>query len=218
MRPKWQCQTLRLNSNIDIGGMAELQDKWTQPDSTNDTEYDGPLKPQIQSCIGIAQNQKRRLAPIISKVEARDKSLLFTIAGAKDRRRARVLAGELAELRKVKRTLYAAHLQLERLEMRMTMCDNLGDVASVIAPVAQTMRGVGAMLSKFIPNAGQELSQMAQDLSGSMYGMSDMSFGTEDAVGAEKIMEEAAAVAMESTKSKFPSTAAPAHSLRTNTF
>jgi hypothetical protein len=77
-------------------------------------------------------------------------------------------------------------------------------------PTIGLMKNLKSSLVKFLPNADQEINQMAQMLGGFMTDSfsSDATFGMDETTNSEseKILQEAAAVAKSSVGTRFPST------------
>ncbi len=209
--------------------MANIQDKWVQKYKPSASERiggtvrppSGPLKPRIGESIRMVKRQNGRLGAIISKLEQREKSLFQKVIAAKDRRDdrfARSLANELVELRKVKKIMSMARLSLEKMELRLSMYNDLGDTVVTIMPTISLMRSLGSSLGKFIPNADAEVGQMAEMLNGFMSNsLEDGAFEANQVSGedVDQIMEQAAAVATESAGAKFPSMPAEVGGVRT---
>lgn len=209
--------------------MANIQDKWAPKYKPGTSERignavrppRGPLKPRIGEGVKMVRRQNGRLGAIISKLEHRERSLFQKVAAAQNRRDdrfARSLANELVELRKVKRTMSMARLSLEKVELRLSMYNDLGDTVITIMPTISLMRGLGSSLGKFIPNADAEVGQMAEMLNGFMSNsLEGGAFEANQVSGEEvdQIMEQAAAVATESAGAKFPSMPAEVDGIRT---
>ena len=201
--------------------MAEFKDRWVKEYTPGPGDNigralrrEGPLKPRISTGVNIVQRQRGSLDRMVSKLESRDRALLGKVAaaiGRHDMYSARALAGELSELRKVKKIMLMAKLSLEKVEIRLSGYVDLGDTVAVIAPAVQLMKKLGSSLGRFIPEADTELNQMAETLNTFMSKTTGGDvFGVDPASDAEtqKIMQEAGAVAAEAVGSKFP--AAPA--------
>lgn len=209
--------------------LTTIQDKWVQKYKPSVSERigsavrppSGPLKPRIGEGVKMIRRQNGRLGAIVSKLEHREKSLFQKVVAAKDRhddRFARSLANELVELRKVKRIMSMAKLSLEKMELRLSMYNDLGDTVATIVPTVHLMRSLGSSLGKFIPNADAEVGQMAEMLSGFMSNSLEGGAFEANQVSSEEIdqiMEQAAAVATESAGAKFPSMPAEMDGIRT---
>ena len=209
--------------------MADMQKRWVKEykpgfaDNIGDTA-NGPLKPRIVDGARMMRMQNNKLGAIISRLEHHEKSLFKKVVDAKSRQdvyAAKTLANEMVELRKVKKVMSMARLSLEKMEIRLSMYNDLGDTVSTIMPITQLMRGLGASLGRFVPNADTEINQMAEVLNGFMSNtLEGDAFGSNAVAGEEidGIMEQAAAVASESVGSKLPSTPAETNAVQSKSF
>lgn len=209
--------------------MADMQKRWVKEykpgfaDRIGDAG-NGPLKPRIVGGVRMIRMQNNKLGAIISRLEHHEKSLFGKVVDAKSRQdihAAKTLANEMVELRKVKRVMSMARLSLEKMEMRLSMYNDLGDTVSTIMPITQLMRGLGSSLGRFVPNADTEINQMAEMLNGFMSNtLEGDAFGSNQVAGEEvdSIMEQAAAVASESAGSKLPSTPAEMDAVQSKSF
>jgi len=199
--------------------LPQFQDKWTkqpQPGITekiNDAIHPkGPLKPRVQTAIKKLSLQISKLDNMLIKLEERDKKIFQRIVTATqqhDTQTSKVLSNELAEIRKVSKILSNARIALERIELRLTTTNDIGDTVMTIMPTMGLMRNLKSSLGKIMPGAEQEISQMADMLGGFMTESfaGDGAFGIDSSTSmeSEKILQEAAAVAENSTGDLFPS-------------
>lgn len=122
--------------------------------------------------------------------------------------RAHVYANELAEIRKMEKMTIQAKMALEQIGLRLTTVTELGDIAVALAPVIGVVTNVKRMIGAISPEAARELGDIGDLLNGialdagSISGMS-INFDTlsEDS---EKILSEAATIAEQRMKTKFP--------------
>ncbi|MEK6907774.1 MAG: hypothetical protein AABX92_00710 [Thermoproteota archaeon] len=199
--------------------MSDLQNKWNKQqkpgitDKINDTfNPKGALKPKIQNGIKKLQTQIAKLDSMIVKLNERDAKLFKRIVEATqshDVSASRILSKELVEVRKTTKILGNARIALEQIELRLTTYHDLGDTVVTIMPTIGLMKNLKSSLVKFMPNADQEINQMAQMLGGFMTDSfsSDATFGMDETTNSEseKILQEAAAVAESSVGNRFPS-------------
>ena len=208
--------------------MAKFEDKWAKRytpglgDKINSAlHHEGPLKPRIGAGAKMVRRQVSIMDKLVSKVESRDSALLRKISAAQaknDIGTARTLAGELAEMRKIKRMMMMVRLSLEKIDIRLSMYTDLGDAVSAIVPTIQMMKSLRSKLGRFIPEADTEINQMAETLGNFMGNTMDgdaFSMDQMDGEEVEGIMKEAASVAAEAVESKFPSMPADVQNLRT---
>ncbi len=198
--------------------MSDLQNKWNKQqkpgitDKINDTfNPKGALKPKIQNGIKKLQTQIAKLDSMIVKLNERDAKLFKRIVEATqlhDVSASRILSKELVEVRKTTKILGNARIALEQIELRLTTYHDLGDTVVTIMPTIGLMKNLKSSLVKFMPNADQEINQMAQMLGGFMTDSfsTDATFGMDETTNSEseKILQEAAAVAESSVGDKFP--------------
>ena len=199
--------------------MPQLQDKWSkqpQPgitDKINDViKPKGALKPRIQIAIKKLKLQISKLDSMLIKLKERDAKIFQRIVEATqqhDTQTTKVLSNELAEIRKVTKILSGARIALERIELRLTTTSDIGDTVLTIMPTMGLMKNLKSSLGKIMPGAEQEISQMAEMLGGFMTESfsGDGAFGIDDSTNmeSEKILQEATAVAENSTGDLFPS-------------
>jgi len=199
--------------------LAQLQDKWTkqpQPgisEKINDViKPKGALKPRIQTAIKQLKLQISKLDNMLTKLNERDGKIFQRIVEATqqhDTQKSKVLSSELAEIRKVTKILSNARIALERIELRLTTTNDIGDTVMTIMPTMGLMKNLKSSLGKIMPGAEQEISQMADMLGGFMTDSfaGDGAFGIDESTNMEsdKILQEAAAVAENSTGDLFPS-------------
>jgi len=199
--------------------LSDLQNKWNKQqkpgitDKINDTfNPKGALKPKIQNGIKKLQTQITKLDSMIVKLNERDAKLFKRIVEATqshDVSASRILSKELVEVRKTTKILGNARIALEQIELRLTTYHDLGDTVVTIMPTIGLMKNLKSSLVKFMPNADQEINQMAQMLGGFMTDSfsTDATFGMNETTNSEseKILQEAAAVAESSVGNRFPS-------------
>ncbi|MCA9828756.1 MAG: hypothetical protein KC444_10310 [Nitrosopumilus sp.] len=199
--------------------MPNLSENWSkQPKPTitekiNDTiKPKGALKPRVQEGIRRLQLQIKKLDSMLTSLQERDAKLFQRIVDATqkhDVQTSKVLGNELAEVRKVSKILSNARISLERIELRLTTCSDLGDTVVAIIPTMGLMKNLKSSLGKIMPSAEQEIGQMAEMLGGFMTESfsGDSAFGIDSTTNSESesILKEAAAVAESSTGRMFPS-------------
>jgi len=171
----------------------------------------GPLKPRLNFAIRRIELQIQRLDKASDRFTERDKSIFTRIVEAyskHDMTRANVFANELVEIRKMEKMIMHAGLALEQIVLRLRTVSELGDVVTTLAPAVGVLRRVKSGMASIFPEAERELGQIGTLLSGIIVdaGQSTgltLNFETvnEDA---QKILTEAASVAEQKIKEKFP--------------
>jgi division protein CdvB (Snf7/Vps24/ESCRT-III family) len=170
-----------------------------------------PLKPRLDFAVRRIELQVQKLDQATDRFSQRDKAIFARIVDAyakHDSARANVFANELAEVRKMSKLIMNAKLALEQITLRLRTVSELGDVVSTLGPAVGVLRSVRAGLTSVFPEAENELGEIGNMLSGIMIeagqgsGMT-LNFDTvnEDA---SKILAEAATVAEQKVKDKFP--------------
>ena len=210
--------------------MTQLKDKWAkQPQPSISDKFNdmikpkGPLKPRVQTAIKKLSLQISKLDNMLTKLQERDGKLFQRIVEATqkhDTQTSKVLSNELAEVRKVTKILSNARIALERIELRLTTTNDIGDTVMTIMPTMGLMKNLKSSLGKIMPGAEQEIGQMADMLGGFMTESfaGDGAFGIDESTNMEsdKILQEAAAVAENSAGDMFPSVPASTSSTTTS--
>jgi len=170
-----------------------------------------PLKPQLDMAARRIELQLNKLDQASERFSQRDKSMFAKIVDAYTKHymeHAKVFANELAEIRKMEKTIMNARLALEQIILRLRTVTELGDVITTLAPAVGVLKSVRAGLSSFMPEADSELGGIGDLLSGIIMeagqttGLTiNFEAANEDA---QKILTEAAAVADQRMKEKLP--------------
>lgn len=170
-----------------------------------------PLKPRLNQAIRRVESQVQRLQQAGDRLSERDKTIFAKIVEAytsHDKERANVFANELSEIRKMEKFMMHASLALERVVLRLKTVSELGDIVVTLAPATNVLESVRRGVSGILPSAERELGQVGTMLSeiiveaGQTTGMTlNFDVANEDA---KRIMNEAAMVAEQRMKDKFP--------------
>src|SRR5919205_1711859 len=172
----------------------------------------GPLKPKIETAINKLQLQTSKLDTMITKLNERDASLFRRLVDAMQRHdvdTAKVLSNELAEVRKISRTLSQAKMALEQVSMRLSTIHDMGDAMVALGPALSSIKSLKPSLGRFVPGADGEINNvqsllssiMMDSLQGSGVGVE---INTSGGVDIDQIMMEASAVAEQKVHDKFP--------------
>ena len=171
----------------------------------------GPLRPRLDFAVRRIELQVQKLDQATERFSQRDKTIFARIVDAytkHDTARANVFANELAEIRKMERLIINARLALEQIVLRLRTVSELGDVVSTLGPAVGVLRSIRAGLVSVFPEAENELGEIGNMLSGIMIEAGQGSGMTLnfDTVNEEssKILNEAATVAEQRVKEKFP--------------
>ena len=180
----------------------------------------GPLKPRLETASNKLQLQVSKLDAIVTKLNERDASLFRRVVDAVQRHdtdTTRVLSNELAEVRKVSRTLGQAKMAFEQVSMRLSTIHDMGDIMVALGPAITSIKSLKPGLGRFVPGADSEINTMQTLLNGIMMeslqgGSSGIEINTGSGSDIDQIMMEASAVAEQKMNDKFPSI--PASSFR----
>ena len=172
------------------------------------------LKQQINTVIQRIEAQKHKLDNALNRFEKRDAVLFKRIVRSlseRDTLRANVLAGELAEIRKVEKMLMHAALALESVSLRLNTVSELGDVVTVLAPAAGVLNNIRSGMAGIFPEAGRELENIGSlltEIVSSTNQTTGLPMNVETAnAEAEKILEEAELAAEQKLKEQLPEVA-----------
>jgi len=171
----------------------------------------GPLKPRLDFAVKRIEVQIQRLDQATDRFSERDKSIFAKVVEAyskHDLAHANIFANELAEIRKMEKTVIHARLALEQIVLRLKTVTELGGMVATVAPVVGVLRNVKTAIAGVLPDAGRELEQIGTLLSGIIMDAGQttgltLNFETTNE-DAQKILAEAATIAEQRVKEKFP--------------
>jgi len=171
----------------------------------------GPLKPRIEQAQRKLQLQVSRLESITQKLKEKDQAIFKKIVGAiqqHDTQYSAVLSNELAQIRKMGKMVSHAKLALEQIQIRLSTITELGDVVVTLSPAMAVVKNVRAGLAGMMPEVDNEMGEISQLLGGILVDAGQVGGYTInfDSANEEatKILEEAASVAENRMKDKFP--------------
>jgi division protein CdvB (Snf7/Vps24/ESCRT-III family) len=198
--------------------------RWTKPqgESVGHKLLEGikpqaPLKPRIEEAQKKLHMQIARLDAISSRMQEKDKLIFKRVVLAMqshDSSHAKVLSGELSQIRKMNKMLTSAKLALEQIQLRLNTMTELGDVVVTLSPAMSVIKGLQSGLSGMMPEADQSFGQISELLgnimtdSGQIPNSEIANFNTINEDTAQ-IMEEASAVVEMNMKNKFPDLPSP---------
>jgi division protein CdvB (Snf7/Vps24/ESCRT-III family) len=177
----------------------------------NSFRSQGQLKPRLDRAIQRLEGQIQRLDQTSNRLSERDKSIFAKVVEAyskHDQQHANALATELTEIRKIEKTVMNARLALEQIVLRLRTVTELGDMVYTLGPVIGVLGTVRAAITGVLPDTGRELEQIGTELNGIIGDAGQTTGLTLDFAAsgeeAQKILTEAATIAEERTKDKFP--------------
>jgi division protein CdvB (Snf7/Vps24/ESCRT-III family) len=171
-----------------------------------------PLKPRIEEAQKKLQMQITKLDSISGRMQEKDNVIFKRVVLAMqshDSQHARVLSGELSQIRKMNKMVTSAKLALEQIQLRLNTITELGDVVVTLSPAMSVIKGLQGGLSGMMPEADQSFGQISELLgniitdSGQMPN-SEIGTITNSNDDTLRIMEEASAVVEMNMKNKFP--------------
>lgn len=171
-----------------------------------------PLKPRIEEAQKKLQMQISKLDAISGRINEKDQVIFKRIVLATqshDAQHARVLSGELSQIRKMGKMIGSAKLALEQIQLRLNTITELGDVVVTLSPAMSVIKGLQSGLSGMMPEADQSFAQIGDLLGNIMTDSGQIPNGeiggfTGYSEDTAKIMEEASAIVEMNMKSKFP--------------
>lgn len=170
-----------------------------------------PLKPQINHAVNRVELQIQRINNYIDRYTRRDREIFKQIIQAYERHdnaHIKMLANELAEIRKQKNILMHSKLSLDNIALRLRTVFEFGNFVSALKPVVDVLQNIRTGISDIMPDVGKELYHVETTLSDVMVEMGqtagvnfDFHAKSEDA---EKIIKEASLIVESRVKKKLP--------------
>jgi division protein CdvB (Snf7/Vps24/ESCRT-III family) len=176
------------------------------------TQSQTPLKPRIEEAQRKLQIQISKLDAISSKMQEKDKVIFNRIVNAMqnhDSHYAKVLSGELSQIRRTNKMVNSAKLAFEQIQLRLNTMTELGDVVVTLSPAMSVIKGIQSGLKTMLPEADQSFGQISELLGGIMSGSSQIpttEIGSRDLTFSEEAVKimKASAIVEEDTRDKFP--------------
>ena len=198
--------------------MSKFEEKWVreQKPAMGDRVREairppGPLKPRLEDAVRAIQAQIAKLETTSAKQREKDAAIFNKVVTAiqkHDTQHASVYANELAEIRKMNKTVTSSKVALEQIALRLNTVTELGDIVVALAPAMSVLRSVKSGIISVMPEAEKEINEISGLLSSILVDAGTVSGTTlnfeaanEDA---ERILAEASAVAEQRMKEKFP--------------
>ena len=198
--------------------MANFEQSWNRPPSegigdkmSSVFKKEPPLKPRVDNAIRSLNRPISRLDSTSSQLNQKDDKLFHRIVEAqrnKDVHTSKVLANELAQIRKTNKVIGNMRTAVDRTQLRLSTMSTLGDAIVSMQPAVRTMKAVVPAMNGIMPQASQELESMGNMLGDMMPGsLGDDYFADSGSSSQEtdSILREAAAVAETHVVDKFPS-------------
>ncbi len=172
------------------------------------------LSKKITYSIYKLNTEISRIDRFLNNLKSREKELYNALIESKmrgDEIRASIYASEIAELRKIIRTLEVSKLSLEKTMLRLKTIFQLGDVAKAASQIEPIIREVKRSLGRIMPEMSLELEGVHESLVSAISELSSYTLGEpvepyiySTSSEAKKILDEAKVEAERRVKSKFP--------------
>jgi len=170
-----------------------------------------PLKSQIELANRQILLLISQLDGAVNRIRQRDSTIFKNVVSSlakHDMQHAAVYANELAEVRKMGKMVTQAQLAMEQISLRLGTINDLGEIASTLAPAVSVIKNMKEGLRMALPEADKEIGEISGLLSSvlvdaSTTGGFSLNFdaANEDA---QKVLEEASVVAEQRMKESFP--------------
>ena len=170
-----------------------------------------PLKSQLDQANRQIKLLISQLDGTVNRIKQRDAVIFKNVVSSlakHDTQHAAVYANELTEVRKMGKMVTQAQLAMEQISLRLGTINDLGEIANTLAPAVSVIRNMKEDLSVALPEADREMGEISGLLSsvlvdaGTTGGISlNFDAANEDA---QKVLDEAAAVAEQRMKETFP--------------
>jgi division protein CdvB (Snf7/Vps24/ESCRT-III family) len=170
-----------------------------------------PLRSQIEQANRQIRLLISQLDNTVNRIKQRDAAIFKNVVASlakHDSQHAAVYANELSEVRKMGKMVTQTQLAMEQISLRLGTITDLGEIASTLAPAVSVIRNMKEDLNMALPEADKEMSEISGLLSsvlvdaGTTGGISlNFDAANEDA---QKVLEEASAVAEQRMKESFP--------------
>ena len=165
---------------------------------------------QITSATGVVYNQLGRLKILDKKFASTEAYYLEQITSnirSGNNARAKILATELTNLRRLRRTTQHTGIALEAIVIRFSTIHEFAIILDTIDPTVEMIRSIHSELSKAIPAASQALSEVSTvtaDVLMSANIKADARISTPVGADALSILNEIEGVLEDEAKAKLP--------------
>jgi division protein CdvB (Snf7/Vps24/ESCRT-III family) len=177
----------------------------------DNTKRSAPLKERISYTIYRLKIQQRRLEQASQRMHQHYNEVFRKCANAvlaKDNTRASMYANECAEIKKMCQTIIGSQFAIEQLVLRLETIEEFGDIAVEMIPVSTVISSLRAHLAGIVPEVSYKLGEIGDSLNDLVMesgGVTATSFSvTSASEEAERILNDANAIAEQKMKEKFP--------------
>lgn len=119
---------------------------------------------QINNATAVVYNQLGRMKALDKKFASTEVYYLQQITAnikAGNNARAKMMANELANVRKIRRTTQHTGMALEALVIRFSTLSEFATILDTIDPTVEMIKGIHQELTRAIPSASQALSEVS---------------------------------------------------------
>ncbi|HEU4606295.1 MAG TPA: Snf7 family protein [Nitrososphaera sp.] len=165
---------------------------------------------QITSATGVVYNQLGRLNMLDKKFASTEAYYLEQITSnirSGNNARAKILATELSNVRRLRRTTQHTGIALEAIVIRFSTIHEFAMILDAIDPTVEMIKGIQSELSRAIPAASQALSEVStvtSDVLISANIKADVRISTPVDADALSILNEIEGVLEDEAKAKLP--------------
>jgi division protein CdvB (Snf7/Vps24/ESCRT-III family) len=198
--------------------MADLIKTWensTQPSTfsklTSAMRKPQPLRERISFTIYKLKVQQGRLEQAYQRMQTHYNGLFRRCTNAvlaKDSARASIYANECAEIRKMCQTILRGQFAIEQVVLRLETVEEFGDIAVEMNPVANVINSIKGNLAGVVPEVSYRLGEIGNTLTDLVMDSGRVTATSWNVITsgeeAEKILEDANAIAEQKMKERFP--------------
>jgi len=171
-----------------------------------------PIRPQIQEATRELRREINRLDTTSGRLKQKDEAIFRKTVGAvqsHNEQLGKSYATELAEVRKMQKMVTQSRVALEQVSTRLETVTELGDFAATLAPAVTVVRSMRSALNSTLPDANEAMGEVGDVLNSMMTDVGQLSgFGLsfgETSEDAERILQEATALAENRLRNDLPS-------------
>jgi len=181
-----------------------------------------PVGERVKQCLFKLNVQHRKLERTSYHMQQRDQALygkcVLALQG-KNNELASMYANECAELRKMAKVVLHSQLALEQVTLRLETIREFGNMANIMAPVANVVKTLKTQLEGVMPEVSLELAEVNDTLESLVVEVGESTETSFDmsvtGPESERILQEANSVAELKMKERFPELPPiPAHEAR----
>jgi division protein CdvB (Snf7/Vps24/ESCRT-III family) len=165
---------------------------------------------QITAATGVVYNQLGRLGLLDKRFASMETYFLEQITSSiksGNNARAKILATELTNVRRLRRTTQHTGLALEAIVIRFSTINEFATILDTIDPTVEMIKGIQTELSKAIPAANEVLSEVSTVTTDVLLNANikmDVKISTPMDVDALSILNEIEGVLENEAKAKLP--------------